>query len=224
MPVTPKNCDTSVKKAIQQLQKELSHVSIFSLTASRLLATDANQKLSAVTDLTSWIAGTANQLVITDDGDGTLTGSLPQDIATTSDVQFGSLTLNNTGLHLLDTNASHDLILAPGSDLTADRTLTLTTGDSNRTLTLSGNPTLNDWFDQSVKTTASPTLAGLTLTGQLDSQNIYPATDDTYYLGKNDDDTPYAWKGLILKDQAGTGKYYRLEISGDALQITDLTD
>jgi hypothetical protein len=60
--------------------------------------------------------------------------------------------------------------------------------------------------------------------GTVTTQNLYPATDDTYYLGKNDDDTPYAWKGVILKDQAGTGKYYRIEVSGDALQITDLTD
>ncbi len=52
------------------------------------------------------------------------------------------LTLPNTGLHLLDTNASHDLIIAPGSDLSADRTLILTTGDTDRTLTISGNTTL----------------------------------------------------------------------------------
>lgn len=53
------------------------------------------------------------------------------------------LTFPNTGLHILDTNATHDLILAPGSDLTADRTLTITTGDASRTLTLGGNATLN---------------------------------------------------------------------------------
>lgn len=46
------------------------------------------------------------------------------------------LTFPNTGLHILDTNASHDLILAPGSNITADRTLTITTGDADRTLTL----------------------------------------------------------------------------------------
>lgn len=57
-------------------------------------------------------------------------------------IPTGALTLTNTGLHLLDTNASHDLIIAPGSNLTADRTLTLTTGDANRTLTLSGDATL----------------------------------------------------------------------------------
>ncbi|MBW2036429.1 MAG: hypothetical protein JRI41_02955, partial [Deltaproteobacteria bacterium] len=44
----------------------------------------------------------------------------------------GIVTLSNTGLHILDTNASHDLIIKPGSNLTADRILTLTTGDTAR--------------------------------------------------------------------------------------------
>lgn len=79
----------------------------------------------------------------------------------------GALTLANSGLHLLDTDASHDLIVAPGSNLTADRTLTLSTGDANRTVTLSGNPTLSDWFDQSVKQAASPTFAGITSNGDI---------------------------------------------------------
>jgi hypothetical protein len=66
-------------------------------------------------------------------------------------------------LGLIDSNASHYLRLGCGSDLTADRILTLTTGDAARTLTLSGNPTLADWFDQSVKQAASPTFAGATI-------------------------------------------------------------
>jgi hypothetical protein len=61
-----------------------------------------------------------------------------------------SITVGTSGLHLLDTDASHDLIFSVGTDLTADRALTLTTGDADRTITLSGNPTLSDWFDQSV--------------------------------------------------------------------------
>lgn len=79
----------------------------------------------------------------------------------------GTFTFPNTGLHLFDTNASHDLIVAPGSDLTADHTLTLTTGDADRTITLSGNPTLNDWFDQSVKAASTPTFAGAALNGNI---------------------------------------------------------
>jgi len=72
--------------------------------------------------------------------------------------------LPNTGLYLLDTNASHSLVIQPGSNLTANRILTVTTGDAARTITLSGNPTLSDWFDQSVKTTANPTFGNLTIT------------------------------------------------------------
>lgn len=83
-----------------------------------------------------------------------------------------SIYLNNTGLKIKDTNASHGLTIAPGSDLTADRTLSLVTGDAARTITLTGNPTLNDWFDQSVKVAATPTFAGLTVTGAFTSLGI----------------------------------------------------
>ena len=92
-------------------------------------------------------------------------GELNQSLIKAANAIFASITLNNTGLHLLDTDASHDLIIKPGSDLTADRTYTITTGDSDRTITLSGNPTLNDWFDQNVKTTATPTFVQALLSG-----------------------------------------------------------
>lgn len=74
-----------------------------------------------------------------------------------------SITVNLAGLHLLDTDASHDLIVVVGSDLSADRNLTITTGDASRTITLSGDTTLDDWFDQSVKTTADAVFASATL-------------------------------------------------------------
>lgn len=90
---------------------------------------------------------------------------ISQDYSVDGTVQFATLTLNNAGLHLLDTNGSHDLIVTPGSDLTSDHSFTITTGDADRTVTVNGNPTLNDWFDQSVKAAATPTHAGLTLTG-----------------------------------------------------------
>lgn len=108
-------------------------------------------------------------------GDGTVTNTEFQYIGgLTSDAQtqlnakaasgantdITSVYLNNTGLKIKDTNASHGLIIAPGSDLTADHTLTFTTGDADRTVTLSGNPTLSDWFDQNVKQAATPTFAG----------------------------------------------------------------
>lgn len=80
---------------------------------------------------------------------------------------FPGVRLPNDGLHILDTDASHHLIIKPGSNLSADRELTIVTGDAARTLTLSGNPTLSDWFDQAVKQASSPTFAALTITNNI---------------------------------------------------------
>lgn len=53
--------------------------------------------------------------------------------------------------------------------------------------------------------------------------DLWPLANDTYYLGKNDDDTPFAWKGVILKDTTD-GKYYRIEVINGVVTATDLTD
>ena len=75
----------------------------------------------------------------------------------------GNWTFANTGLRLFDTGGDHYLNLVVNENLTANRVLNLITGDATRTITLSGNPTLGDWFNQSGKTTASPTFVGLNL-------------------------------------------------------------
>lgn len=116
------------------------------------------------------------------------------------------LTFPNTGLHVLDTDASHDLILKPGSNLTADRTLTITTGDSDRTLTMSGNADISG-----------------TNTGD-DATN---STSNTYADGKVSD-TAYdatSWNGVTTvapsknavrdKIESMTG-YYQLFIQCDS--------
>lgn len=72
------------------------------------------------------------------------------------------LTFPNTGLHILDTDASHDLILAPGSNLTADRTLTITTGDADRTLQLDADTTVSS-FGATLVDDASASAARTTL-------------------------------------------------------------
>jgi hypothetical protein len=63
----------------------------------------------------------------------------------------------------LDSDATHFLSLLSGSDLSANRGVTLLTGDADRSLTLQGNATLADWFDQALKIASSPTFAGLTM-------------------------------------------------------------
>lgn len=57
--------------------------------------------------------------------------------ASGANTDITSLTLGNTGLAIADTNASHNLTIKPGSDLTLARTLTITTGDADRTLDIS---------------------------------------------------------------------------------------
>jgi hypothetical protein len=66
------------------------------LTATRLTATDGDKTLSSVADLTSWIAGTTDQITVTDDSDGTVTLSTPQDIHTGAIPTFAGMILNGT--------------------------------------------------------------------------------------------------------------------------------
>jgi hypothetical protein len=97
----------------------------------------------ALTATTITINGTANQITSSAgaqdlSANRTWTLSLPADVLIPT-----VLTVPNSGLHILDTNASHDLIITPGSDLTADRILTITTGDSARTLTMTGDASIS---------------------------------------------------------------------------------
>lgn len=82
---------------------------------------------------------------------------------TTPDINAGTAD-SLTSLSIRSTGAAFDLFLATAAVFTANRTLSLAIGDADRTVTLSGNPTLADWFDQSVKTTANPTFVNLTIT------------------------------------------------------------
>jgi len=118
----------------------------------------------------------------------------------------GSITVPNEGLHLLDLGSDHDLIIKPGTDLSADRILTITPGDAARTITLSGNPTLSDWFDQSVKQAASPTFTGV------DLGTAMPATDTrvrVYASANQDDIADGAWTTLAFDSESyDTGADY----------------
>jgi hypothetical protein len=80
----------------------------------------------------------------------------------TSPVITTDITIPNTGLHLLDTDSSHDLIIAPGSNLTADHTLTITTGDADRTLSITAAATISgtNTGDQTITLTTDVTGSG----------------------------------------------------------------
>lgn len=119
-----------------------------------------------------WVRNdTPNVLVFTDDaGTDTVLGGGAS--LSDGDTLSTGLTFPNTGLHILDTNASHDLIIAPGTDLSADRTLTITTGDADRTLTMTGAATISGTNTGDVTLGGTPdyiTISGQVITrGQVD--------------------------------------------------------
>jgi hypothetical protein len=79
-----------------------------------------------------------NNIVMKSDGTNAVASSITDDGTT---VTIGGASTGILGL--IDTDQSHYLNVTPGSNLTADRTLTVTTGDQNRTLDLTtGSPTV----------------------------------------------------------------------------------
>lgn len=108
---------------------------------------DANGNEVIITPAT---ASAVNEVTVTN----AATGNAPSIAASGGDTNInltlsgkGTGTVNIAGsgagtLGLADTDASHYLNVTPGSNLTADRTLTVTTGDANRVLTISGDTTL----------------------------------------------------------------------------------
>jgi len=99
----PKNCSIDIRRCLQNIASELdkdkspdfASITLSDLTATRLMSSDANKKISSVSNLTSWIAGTENQITSTSDGDGTLTLSTPQDIHTGASPTFAGATIGS---------------------------------------------------------------------------------------------------------------------------------
>lgn len=136
---------------------------------SSAVTTSHDYKLSAITSSAKAVSNTS----------GTLT----------SPTIVTDITIPNTGLHLLDTNATHDLIVAPGSNLTADRTLTVTTGDSDRTLDLGSSLTIPAdpnadrilfWDDSAGATAYLEVGTGLSISGTTISNTVTGATVTTF--------------------------------------------
>ena len=67
-----------------------------SLVANRLISIDSGKAFESIEDLTAWILGTSNQVIVTDNGDGTLTLSCPQDIHTDASPEFAGITLQDS--------------------------------------------------------------------------------------------------------------------------------
>jgi hypothetical protein len=159
--VTPLVSTAEGNAAYQPLDATLSALAIFN-TNGFLVQTGPDTFVARA------IQGTTNQITVLDGlGTANPTISIPPDFVIPS-----VITIPNNGLHILDTNASHDMIVVCGSNITADRTFTITIGDANRVLTLSGD--LNVTATASVAGTHTGTSSGtntgdqtITLTGDV---------------------------------------------------------
>jgi hypothetical protein len=183
-------------------------------TTGNYVATIADSGAGTITVTGSGSETAGVTLGITNDsiGDTQLAFNTGQNLTTSSSVIFADLTLNNSGLHILDTNASHDLIFAVGSDLTADRTLTITTGDSDRTLTLNGNATISG------TNTGDVTLAGenyLSIAGQVITANAVNLSN-TNVTGT----LAAARFGALTGDVTNSAGSYATTIAADAVALT----
>lgn len=67
-----------------------------------------------------------------------------------------------SSIKIADTDSSNYLTIDWNENDTSDRTLYFLVGGANRSITLSGNPTLGDWFDQEVKTTSESSFKTVT--------------------------------------------------------------
>lgn len=82
---------------------------------------------------------------------------------TTGLAGLGSAARGWLDLWLKDTSAAFEdrIVFTSSVALTADRTVTVDVVNGSRTLKIQGNPTLDNWFDQSVKTTDLVTHSGI---------------------------------------------------------------
>lgn len=154
------------------------------------------------------LTGTAAQITVTngDGASGNPTLSLPADVLIPT-----VLTVPNTGLHILDTNASHDLIIAPGSNLTADRTFTLTTGDAARTFDISAADVTISAFGATLVDDADASTARSTL-GLGTSATVNTGTSGATIPLLNGNNT---WSGTQIVTNTSAGALVQI-ISTDA--------
>lgn len=137
-------------------------------------------------------------------------------------------------LGLIDTNQSHYLNITPGSNITADRTFTITTGDAARTLDMGGNITtaadfitsgansltLTTTGSTNVTLPTSGTLATLTSTATFDySGALFELPNGTATTGTDCDDAAEAGRIFIDTNATSGQQVYVCEgVTGWVLQ------
>lgn len=112
-----------------------------------------------------------------------------------------SVSIDNTGLGIYDTDASHKLTIQPASNITANRTLQLVTGDASRIVTFNGDATLTAGTMATL--TGSEMLTNKTL-GDVVLGGIVTATPQTLSGAGAIDVTHFATHWTTTSTDAGT--------------------
>jgi len=177
----------------------IKNFTVQDLTATRLVGSDGDKKLTSITDLTTWIAGTANEINITDDGDGTITIGIVDPLIVGKG-GTGLTTLTDHSILLgSGTGAVTPLGVATNGQLPigstgADPVLAELTGTANQVTVTSGAGSITLSLPQDIHTAATPTLAGLILTG---FSGLVHTTDGILSAGSLYD---IDYKVLVIKD------------------------
>lgn len=193
-----------VRKAFQQVNTELGYDSepvftgatLTGLTPNRLVKTNDDNVLVSVTDLTNWIAGTTNQVIVTDDTDGTVTLSLPQNIHTGATPTFSNLTLTTLKL-----GVEEGTIEATTGNLTLS--------SSNGNLTLSSSNNTIQASDCQLLTDSLVAFTSITVGNEADADDsiIYfksSGNDGSITYDQSDDEFDFGSSAIIT---TGTGRF-----------------
>lgn len=176
-------------------------IGLSGLTASRLMASDSSKQLVS-TDLNSWIAGTADEITVADDGDGTVTIGIADPLVVGKGGS-GAATFTDHGILLgSGTDAFTALGAATNGQLPigstgADPVLATLTGTANQIAVTNGAGTIT-----------------LSLTGNMDEIAALTPTDGNFIVGNGT--TWIAESGATARTSIGLG-------TGDSPTFAGLT-
>lgn len=168
---------------------------------------------------------TAGELYYASATAGALTGTPPTNARFIGEAESTTVLIlqgNPGGVRLPDSDGTHTLTVKTTSNLTADRLFTVVPGDADRTLTMSGDASLN----QNVLTTSSPTFVGLTLSGAVATATTVTQSGDHIFtansvIRRNTSDA--ADNGTLFVAGGGTNDVSRgsyIEVAGNEASST----